>query len=68
MPKRIRLIYPKEGEESNMFMIEATKNGAYGLKFESPLYVHNIVICSGEYPIKHIYIKRPIQYSASGKL
>ena len=41
MPKRIRLIYPKEGEESNLFMIESTKNGSYGLKFESPLYVHN---------------------------
>lgn len=41
MPKRVRFIYPKENTESNLFMLEAVKNGKYGLKLESPLYVHN---------------------------
>ena len=41
MPKRVRFIYPKENSESNLFMLEAVKNGKYGLKLESPLYVHN---------------------------
>ena len=41
MPKRVRFIYPKEDSESNLFMLEAVKNGKIGLKLESPLYVHN---------------------------
>ena len=41
MPKRVRFIYPKENTESNLFMLEAVKNGKVGLKLESPLYVHN---------------------------
>ncbi len=41
MPKRARFIYPKEDSESNLFMLEAVKNGKVGLKLESPLYVHN---------------------------
>ena len=41
MPKRVRFIYPKEDGESNLFMLEAVKNGKVGLKLESPLYVHN---------------------------
>ena len=41
MPKRVRFIYPKENVESNLFMLEAVKNGKVGLKLESPLYVHN---------------------------
>ena len=41
MPKRVRFIYPKEDSESNLFMLEAVKNGKVGLKLESPLYVHN---------------------------
>ena len=41
MPKRVRFIYPKENSESNLFMLEAVKNGKYGMKLESPLYVHN---------------------------
>ena len=41
MPKRVRFIYPKEESESNLFMLEAVKNGKVGLKLESPLYVHN---------------------------
>ncbi len=41
MPKRVRFIYPKDNSESNLFMLEAVKNGKYGMKLESPLYVHN---------------------------
>ncbi len=40
-PKRIRLIYPKEGEESNMILIEGRKNGRVGLKILPPLIAHN---------------------------
>ena len=40
-PKRIRLIYPKEGEESNMVLIEGRKNGNTGLKILPPLIAHN---------------------------
>ena len=40
-PKRVQFIYPKENLESNLFMIECTKNGKNGVKFLSPLYVHN---------------------------
>jgi tRNA1Val (adenine37-N6)-methyltransferase len=38
--KRIRLVYPKKGEESNMVLIDASNNGSTGLKIEEPLYVH----------------------------
>ena len=41
VPKRVQLIYPKVGSESNLFMIECIKNGKDGVKFESPLYIHN---------------------------
>lgn len=40
-PKRIKLCYPKEGEDANILLIEAVKNGKRGLKVESPLIVHN---------------------------
>lgn len=40
-PKRIQLVYPKEGTESNLVLIEGIKNGRSGVKFLSPLYVHN---------------------------
>jgi len=39
--KKIRFIYPKENTESNMVLIEATKNGNVGLKLLPPLYVHD---------------------------
>ena len=45
-PKRIRLIYPKKGEESNMFLIEGRKNGKTGLKILPPLIAHKE---NGEY-------------------
>ena len=38
---KIQFIYPKENKESNLFMIEAIKNGNSGVKFLKPLYVHN---------------------------
>lgn len=39
--KKIRFIYPKRDSESNMVLIEATKNGNVGLKILPPLYVHD---------------------------
>ena len=41
IPKRIQFIYPKEGKESNLFMIECLKNGQSEIKIEKPLFVHN---------------------------
>ena len=38
---KVQLIYPKEDKESNLFMIEAIKDGKCGVKFLKPLYVHN---------------------------
>ena len=38
---KIQLIYPKKDKESNLFMIEAIKNGKDYVKFLKPLYVHN---------------------------
>lgn len=45
-PKRIRLIYPKVGTESNMVLIEGRKNGKVGLKIQYPLIAHEE---NGEY-------------------
>ena len=39
-PKRIRLVYPKNNEESNMVLIEGRKNGNTGLKILPPLIAH----------------------------
>lgn len=41
IPKRIQFIYPKVNASSNLFMIEAMKNGRNGLKLENPMYIHN---------------------------
>jgi tRNA1(Val) A37 N6-methylase TrmN6 len=38
---KVQFIYPKEDKESNLFMIEAIKDGNSGVKFLKPLYVHN---------------------------
>lgn len=38
--KRLRFVYPKKGEESNMVLIDASNNGQPGLKLLEPLYVH----------------------------
>ncbi len=39
-PKRIRFIYPKEGKESNLVLIDGRKNGKPGLKILDSLIVH----------------------------
>ncbi len=38
---KVQFIYPKVDKESNLFMIEACKNGSCGVKILNPLYVHN---------------------------
>ena len=40
-PKKIRLVYPRIGEEANIILSEGTKNGNVGLKILPPLYVHD---------------------------
>ena len=39
-PKKLQFIYPKEGKNSNMILIEGKKNGNPGLKILKPLFVH----------------------------
>ncbi len=39
-PKRIQFIYANEQSESQLFLIEASKNGKSGVKLLPPLYVH----------------------------
>lgn len=39
-PKKLRLVYPKYGDNANMILIEGRKNGNVGLSILSPLYVH----------------------------
>lgn len=41
-PKRLRFVYPKQGGESNLVMIDGHKNGKSGLKILPPLYIHNL--------------------------
>ena len=40
-PKRVQFIYPKQGYNSDLFLIEATKNGKSGLKVLPELILHN---------------------------
>lgn len=40
-PKRVQFIYPKNGRNSDLFLIEAVLNGNSGLKIMSPLIIHN---------------------------
>ena len=40
-PKKIQFIYPKDGKDSDLFLIEATKNGKVGLKILPGLVLHN---------------------------
>lgn len=40
-PKRMRFIYPKTRENSNLVLIDARKNGNVGLKVLPPLICHN---------------------------
>ncbi|WP_112179099.1 tRNA1(Val) (adenine(37)-N6)-methyltransferase [Paraliobacillus zengyii] len=40
-PKRMQLVYPKEGKEANILLIEAIRDGNPDLKILSPLYAFN---------------------------
>lgn len=40
-PKKMQLIYPRKNNESNMLLIEGTKNGNPGLKVLEPLYIYD---------------------------
>lgn len=40
-PKKIQFVYPKEGTDSNIVMVEGVKNGKPGLTLLAPLYIHN---------------------------
>lgn len=40
-PKKIRFIYPKKNAESNIVLVEGSKNGKPGLKIMSSLISHN---------------------------
>lgn len=45
-PKRVQFIYPKKNMESNIMLIEGSKNGNPGLKILPPIYTHSD---NGEY-------------------
>ena len=40
-PKKIQFIYPKRGENSNLILVEGSKNGNAGIKILEPVIVHN---------------------------
>lgn len=40
-PKKIQFVYPKKGKESNILLIEGTKNGNPGIKMLEPLYIYD---------------------------
>lgn len=40
-PKRMRLVYPKEGKDANILLIEGTRDGKSGLEVLPPLYALN---------------------------
>jgi tRNA1(Val) A37 N6-methylase TrmN6 len=40
-PKKMRFVYPKEGKNANMVLVEGVKNGKSNLKLLPPLIVHN---------------------------
>ncbi|OLS34172.1 tRNA1(Val) (adenine(37)-N6)-methyltransferase [Bacillus sp. MRMR6] len=40
-PKRIQLVYPKQGKEANTLLVEAIKDGNPDLKILAPLFVYN---------------------------
>ncbi len=40
-PKRLRFVYPKQGSDANLILIEARRNGNKGLVVEQPLYTHS---------------------------
>ena len=58
-PKRIQFVYPKEGKEANMLLIEGIKDGSTdGLKILPPLFIHE---ADGSYTpeIHEIYFGEP---------
>lgn len=40
-PKRMQLVYPKQGREANTLLIEGVRDGKPGLNIQSPLYIYN---------------------------
>ncbi len=40
-PKKMQIIYPKQGKSANLLLIEGVKNGKSSLKIMPPLYIHN---------------------------
>lgn len=40
-PKKIRFVYSREGENSNLILIKAVKNSGEFLKIEKPLYIYD---------------------------
>jgi tRNA1(Val) A37 N6-methylase TrmN6 len=40
-PKRIQLVYPKQGKEANTLLVEAIKDGSPEIKILPPLFVYN---------------------------
>src|SRR5699024_1273103 len=40
-PKRLRFVYPKQGKEANMLLIEGVRDGKVDLKILPPLYIYN---------------------------
>lgn len=40
-PKRLQFIYPKQGKEANMVLIEGIRDGKVGLKMLPPLYIYS---------------------------
>lgn len=40
-PKRIQFVYPKEGKDANIVLIEGVRDGKSGLKMLPPLYIYN---------------------------
>ena len=40
-PKKIQFVYPKKDKESNILLIEGTKNGNPGIKMLEPLYIYD---------------------------
>lgn len=45
-PKRMQLVYPKQGKEANTLLMEVVRDGKPGLKVEQPLYIYGE---NGEY-------------------
>ena len=39
-PKRLRMVYPRQGEAAKMVLLEGRKGGRPGLQVEKPLYVY----------------------------